>query len=276
MINRQDQKVSDNAIAVQAGGSVTIHKNGLDVADVKELALKFLEKHLPALREEAAAIARQNANDFMEKFVSKLADSNTVTAHAFSRPDSQACFSNALRDSAEKGDQIDLEFLASMVVRRLEADADPLMKLVYEEAISVLPKLTSAQIAFLVFIHFIRQGTPTRSTAIDFERTAELALPVISPGFGISSTNKDYLCSKGVISINVLTTGTSIIDHYSSRGMHFPDEESLQPFPCISSVIKHFNSDQVQTCYLTATGKIIALSALEKAFGKVDLSIWIN
>ena len=278
MINRQEQEVSDNAIAVQAGGSVTITKNGLDVADVKELAVIFLEKHLPALREEAAAVARKNAEEFMEEFVKKLAQSDTVTAEAFSRPDSQACFSDALRSSAEKGDQIDLEFLASMVVRRLEADKDPLMKLVYEEAIHVLPKLTGAQISFLILIHFTKHLTLTNATALSFERYATVVLPLITACFGLSTPNKEYMCSKGVMSINLVADANDLINRYNMMGVQLPADhaESIQNFPALNSIIEHYGTEQVPVCFLTATGKLIALSAMEKVYGKLDLTIWIN
>ena len=156
MINRQEQNSADGSIAVQANGSVTITKYGLDMAEVKELTEIFLDKHLPALRAEAEATARKHTKDFIDEFVKKLAEPNTVTPEAFAKPDSQACFSSALLSSAEKGDQIDLKLLASMVVARLGSDSDPLLKLVYEESISVIPRLTKQHIAFLTFVFFTK------------------------------------------------------------------------------------------------------------------------
>jgi hypothetical protein len=277
MINRQDQEVHDNGVALQAARDINI-TNGLNVADVKELAVLFFEKNLPALRAEAAAIARQNANEFLEEFVKKLAEPNTVTAEAFARPDSQACFSEALRSSAEKGDQIDLSFLASLVVRRLESDSDPLMKLVYEEAISVLPKLTGTQIAFLALIHFTKNLTINNATAEKLEKNASVIFPIITPGFGLSTSNKEYLCSKGVMSINLVADADLIYGRYLAMAGDLPaDDASLkESHPNLHSIIQQYRTDDIPTCFLTSSGKIIALSAMERAYGKLNMNIWIN
>lgn len=71
MINRQDQNVSDNGIAAQANRDIIINNSGLSLSDVRELVGIFLDRHLTELREEAAAIARLNAGEFLEEFVKK-------------------------------------------------------------------------------------------------------------------------------------------------------------------------------------------------------------
>lgn len=268
----------DGAIAVQANGNVNITKNGLDMAEVKELTQIFLDRHLPALRAEAEATARKHAGEFLDEFVKKLSEPNTVKPEAFARPDSQACFSSALLSSAEKGDQIDLTMLASMVVARLEQDAEPLLKLVYEEAITALPRITKEQIAFLTFILFTKHITPKNATALTLEFNAQRVLPLIEPGFLLTTANREYLCSKGLLNINLVADANLMLSNYRAGVPDFPqtDEELTALYPSLNKIIEAYGADSIPTCFLTASGKLIALSALEAAFGKLDMSIWIN
>ncbi|MCE1058558.1 hypothetical protein LU646_11790 [Pseudomonas alloputida] len=279
MINRQDQSVSGSGVAIQAQRDVVVN-NGLNVSDVRELTGIFLEKHLPALRAEAAETARQQANAFMEEFVKKLSLENSVTAEAFAKPDSQACFNEALRSSAEKGDQIDLGFLASLVVRRLEVDKDPLMKLVYEEVISVIPKLTGAQIAFIVFVHWVTNMEFRDPDIALMEKHAKLISPLILPALGMSNANKEYLVSKGVINIKGLG-GMSALDlreYYREKISDYPKNaaEVLREYPNFWELTERCADNAITACALTTTGKLIALSALEPVYGRLDFSIWIS
>lgn len=278
MINRQEQTALDGSIAIQASGDVNFTKNGLELAEVRELTEIFLERHLPALRAEAEATARKHTKEFMDEFVNKLAEPNKVTAEAFAKPDSQACFSAALLSSAEKGDQIDLKLLAAMVVRRLEKDSDPLMKLVYEEAISVTPRLTKQHIAFLTFVLFTKHisfnNNPTPAVA---EKYASTLLPLMAPGFQLSTANKEYLCSKGLLSINLVADADTLLAKYQNMIAGFPvtDADLQAGYPSLHTIIKNYGSDIIPTCFLTASGKLIALSAIESIIGKLDMSVWI-
>lgn len=279
MINKQDQNVSGSGFAVQAQRDAIIN-NGLSVSDVKELTGLFLDKHLPALRAEAAETARKQANEFMNEFVKKLSLPNSVTAEAFSKPDSQACFNEALSSSAEKGDQIDLEFLASLVVRRLEVDKDPLMKLVYEEAINVTPKLTSTQIAFIVFVHHVTNIGLADATIAMLDRDAQMLLPLVKPSYGLSKANKDYLVSKGILNVANARglDATSIRERYRSRVSDYPKvaAEVQSRYPNFWEFTERCAENSIVVCTLTTTGMLIALSAMEPVYGRLDFSIWIN
>ncbi|MCY1439319.1 hypothetical protein D9M71_555530 [compost metagenome] len=152
------------------------------------------------------------------------------------------------------------------------------MKLVYEEAISVLPRLTGAHIAFLAFIHFTKHLSIINGTTSKLETYAQLVLPAIAPSFGLSTPNKEYLCSKGLMSINWVADANTILERYKNMINDFPPsiDDLKEHHPNINSIINQYGNDNVPICFLTATGKLIALSAMERAFGKLDMSIWIN
>lgn len=278
MINRQEQSAADSSIAVQANGSVSIIKHGLELSEVRELTEIFLEKHLPALRAEAEVTARKHAEEFLNEFVSKLSETNKVAADAFARPDSQACFSAALLSSAEKGDQIDLKLLASMVIKRLENDSDPLMKLVYEESISVTPRLTKQHIAFLTFVFFTKHiSFNSKPPPQVIEMYITRVFPLIESGFHLSTANKEYLCSKGLLSINLVADANDLQARYSNMLTNFPtDEVELKTiYPNLHTTITNYGADNIPTCFLNASGKLIALSAIESVIGDMNMSTWI-
>ena len=278
MINRQDQSAIDGSIAVQANGDVIVNQHGLGMAEVKELTEIFLDKHLPALRAEAEITARKHAQEFLDEFVAKLSEPNNVTAEAFAKPDSQACFSSALLSSAEKGDQIDLKLLASMVVRRLEADTDPLIKLVYEEAINVTPRLTKQHISFLTFVLFTKSMSfNSKPPPQIVELYALRIFPLIEPAFQLSQGNKDYLCSKGLLSINLVADANNLRARFNETITGFPatEDELIAICPNLHKIIENYGNGLIQTCTLTASGKLVALSALESVLGQLDMSIWI-
>lgn len=185
MIGKQEQSAGAGAVAIQAAGDVNIR--GLQLAEVKELVEIFLERHLPALRAEAAAVAKANAGTFINEFVERLGRPNKATYEAFAKPDSQACLNVALNGSAEKGDQIDTSLLAETVLKRLETDDDPLMKLVCEESVRALTKIGRQHIAFLAFVQYSKHVRHTAfANLVQLEATAAAVLKVVEPGLRLS------------------------------------------------------------------------------------------
>ena len=279
MSNRQDQTATDGSVAAQAGRDVNIHKHGLELADVKELVELFLGVHLPSLRAEAAAIARENANAFLKEFVERLSKPNKATQSAFSKPDSQACFNTALIGSAEKGGQVDMGLLAEMVLRRLEAEDDPLLKLVCEEAVRVMPKIGRTHIAFLAFIQYTKHVRHTAFNELSqLEATASLVLPVVQPGLALSGPNQEYLASIGVLTINPVSDANLVFESMQKNYPFFPKspQELEATAPSISRLIDAFGKCGAPTVHLTSIGKLIGMLSLEKALGKVSLSVWVH
>lgn len=278
MLSKQDQVATDVAVAAQAGRDVNV-RYGLDVGEVRELTQIFLDKHMPALRQEAAAIAKENAEAFLNEFTAKLAQPNGVTHEAFAKPDSQACFSRALQASAEKGEKIDLSLLADMVVRRLEVTEDDLLTLVYEEALRVLPKLSAAHISFLSFVHYMRSVRHTKAPDLAYiEGASVLVLKVAEAGFGLSSGNREYLSSLGLLTINLVADANNIMSNMKGNYPFFPSSlPELEPeAPALHRLLDTYGKDSIPTIFLTASGKLIGTLALEKVFGKLNPKVWIQ
>ncbi|MBB4819256.1 hypothetical protein HNP29_002646 [Pseudomonas alcaligenes] len=278
---KQDQKVDGGGTAIQATGDVHVehHYHGLPLSEVRELTELFLQRQLPALRAEAMKVMEENTQKFVELVAARLAVNEKVTQEAFSKPDAQVSFNEALKGSAEKGDQIDLDMLADMVIGRLEADAEPMLKLVYEDAIRVLPRLTGAQVAFLGYVAWMRYVTHVGITEIGaLENFTTQAFAVVEDGLRLSVGSREYLVSLGLITINHVADADNSLPLLRDKYPFLPQtkDEIAQRMPAMLRFIDPWSELSTSMCFLSATGKLIGLLILQKAYGKFDLSKFIN
>ena len=276
MFEKQDQSAKEGSLAIQAGGSVNI---GLQLPEVKELMQIFLDRALPALRAEAAAVARSNAESFISEFVTLLKQPNGATPEAFAKPDAQACFNTALNGSAEKGEQIDLGILADAVLKRLESDNDPLMKLVYEESVRALTKMDRQQIAFLAYVQYTKNVRHTAFTELNqLEQTASSILKVVELGLDLSEPSQEYLASIGALTINRVASANQFPESLHQNYPFLP--ENLQDLssnaPSLHRLVIAFEKQGAPMVFLTSVGKLIGMLALERALGKVNMAVWIH
>lgn len=278
-MDKQHQEVGEGALAIQAKGDVSVVRYGLSVAEVRELTDLFLEQKLPVLKQHAADVASDNARSFCEAFTAQLAQPNKVTEQSFSKPDSQACFHDALKNCALKGSDVDFDMMSKLLIQRLEVDDDMLLKLVYEHALKALPLLTKQHIAFLTFTFVMKNiahGVPKQ--VFEMEHFHQVLLPLMEPGFGMSAGNREYMSGLGVLDINL------VADADSSRGRmmkfiaepHPSNDDFANVAPITDLLIKRYGQDSVATIFLTSSGKMIAVQALRSIFTDLNPSTWIN
>ncbi|MCY1266030.1 hypothetical protein D9M68_325470 [compost metagenome] len=278
---KQDQANHGDGDAMQAGRDVIVekHYHGLQLADVETVVQLFVERQLPVLREEAMAAMKLQTQEFLREFAARLAQPNTVSQEAFSKPDSQVCFQEALKGSAEKGDQMDLALLADMVIGRLESDNDPLIKLVYEDAVKILPRLTGAHVAFLAYLtwmRIVRHNSLKRTE--ELEPYAQSVHDMTKDAIGLSKANKEYLVSLGVITINHVTDADNSFGSMKNSYAFLPEskEQLAVEGPFLHALIEAWGAHELPLCHLNGTGKLIGLLALQKVYGKVNLKTWLN
>lgn len=278
MLEKQNQEAAEGAIAIQATGDVVLVRNGLSVVEVRELVEVFLACHLPAMREHAAATAREQAEAFLERFVAELAKSETAKPEAFASPDSQACFSTAVMGAALKGDQVDLDLLARLVVQRLEEDEDDLMKLVCEQAVALLPKLSRRHLAFIACL-FARNniGWKNPIPAVVVDGLYEKILPLMQEGWDLSHSNRDYLHSLGLYTLLPMKMPaffTKVREHLSDA--RESDEELRVQAPNISAFAIADEKSLHGNYLLTAVGRLIAVQYIAPHLNGLNPKTWIS
>ena len=275
----QSQDARDGAVAVQASGDVTVNF-GLSVPDVRALVDTFLQTSLPALQEAARTEARRNTEVFLKEFVRQLGTTSRVSNEEFAKPDAQASLSEALRGCALKGEEADVALVSRLLIERLSAVGKPLLKLVCEQAIRVLPNLTKPQIAYLAFMQytkFVRHNG--LSTLAMVEAFHALLLPLLEPGFQLSPANRQYLASCGLIVINPVADANLLPQNMRTNYPFLPptdDEIAAQGGLSIFKYMQEYVAVEGPTAFLTSTGQLIGMQHLSAALGQVNMEIWIK
>jgi hypothetical protein len=273
----QSQEATGGALAAQAGRDLYI---GLSVTDVRTLVDVFVQNHLPALQQAAREEAQRNVDKFLSEFVRQLGATDRVTAREFAKPDAQTAFNDALRGCALKGDDADIALVSRVLVERLAAADKPLLKLVAEAAIRVLPTLTKAQIAYLALVQYTKSVIHVGlSSTAQLESKFSLVIPLFELGFRLSPANRQYLASSGLLTINPVADANLFPSNLRKIYPFLPasDEQlGIEGATSILKIMAEYETVQAPTAFLTSTGQLIGMQHLASALGAVDMEIWIS
>lgn len=280
---KQDQKVESEGTAIQAGGSVHITQYlSLSSDQIEEI----IRVTYPSLQEEARRVALENSEKFARKLEKKLIDSaENIVLDKFADPDVQGCIRDAVLGCARHGDKANTETLLGLIVKRASNSSTEFLDLVISEAISIVPKLTRAQICHLSFIHFLQNTSINNLQRLeDLEPWAQKVLPSVKDGIDLSSAQRLHMEYAGVCSIaefmkmNIYEGWMKIY----GENLGYTDVEKFkkdvgEASPTLNFLLKTYDnrwsSGEVK---LTSVGHSIAIANLSTSMGKLDYSIWLN
>lgn len=151
----QSQEAGDDAINVQAGRDVSVSV-GLSLADVRQVAMDVYRANFLELAGQAADIARDRVNDFVDTFTDTLGREAPGALEEMRNPDMQYALFTAQREFARSGEKDLGEMLVKLLVDRAKAKNQDLMRLVLNESINTAPKLTSGQLDALSTVFLFR------------------------------------------------------------------------------------------------------------------------
>lgn len=284
---KQNQKIDSNSTGIQADGNITlIQNNGLSVAEVKELCLLFLRDNFPKLREEAIKTAELNVQKFAktleEKIFEKFGD---IILERFKDPDIQAAVNDAVQATARKGEKSNPSVLVNLIVERASVSNCDFKDIVISEAITVVPKITKSQIAYLALIHYMTHfGIQGLQHISQLEPFSKKALAVVSSGFGLSDSQKRHIQYAGTCSIASMMT-VDIYAGWMSNLYKYLGYTDINKFksdisthsPSSKVLLEEFDNDKKGgQVTLTSVGQAIAISHLSTSLGKLDYSIWLK
>ncbi|HIF6174184.1 TPA: LPO_1073/Vpar_1526 family protein [Vibrio parahaemolyticus] len=285
--NKQQQKVDSNSTAIQAGGNVSVTQNyGMSVSEVRELCLLFLRDNFPALRDEAIKSAEENVQKFAAELEQKIVDkSGDIVLEKFSDPDVQAAINDAVQASARKGQKANPSVLVDLITERVSGVSNDFKDIVISEAVTVVPKITKSQIAYLSFVHYMTHvGVQGLSHVSQMEPFSRQALAAVSAGFELSEPQKRHLEYAGSCSIAKMMS----IDIYGGwmtqlyKYMGYTDinvfKSDIAKFsPTTKLLLDTFDRGSKDgQVTLTSVGQAIAIANLTTTLGKLDYSIWLK
>ena len=287
MGDKQEQHVGQEGTAMQAGRDLTVTNNyGLSVADVKALCLQVFRDNFPALREEASRAAKNNVQDFVKSLEVKIVEkSKHIDFGRFSDPDVQATINDAVLANARKGEKANPSVLVDLITERVSSSTNDYKDIVISEAVTVVPKLTKAQMAYLSFIHYmIRIIVQNLSHVSGLEPYSRKVLQLVEPGFSLSESQKRHIEYAGACSILSMMS-IDIYKDWMDRKYEHLKYTDLEKFkddltthsPSSKILLDAFDKDiKDGEVTLTSVGQAIAIANLSRTLGKIDYSIWLK
>ena len=130
--------------------------------------------------------------------------SEKIILEKFTDPDVQATINDAVKGSARRGEKANPSLLVDLITERASSSTNDFKDIVISEAVTVVPKITKSQIAYLSFIHYMTNMSFQRLKHIsELELYSVPALSVVSEGFNLSSSQKKHLEYAGTCSIGM-------------------------------------------------------------------------
>jgi hypothetical protein len=280
--DKQEQSAQAGSTAVQAGRDVHFH--GMSVTDVRELCILFLRDNFPKLREEAIRVAEEHVKAFASNLEDRIAnDAAKVELEKFSDPDVQATINDAVLAAARKGDGAHPNILCTLISERVSKISNNYKEIVLAEAIHVVPRLTSEQISFISFAHFVRslifQQLPNVNA---LEEVGRIGLKIAHGGLGLSKSQRQHIQYSGAATIFDMLTGDIYdIMRQEYKYLGFADgatfKSSLLFFaPSYNKLLEHYVSENLFSVNLTSVGQAIAIANISNHINGLDYSVWLK
>ncbi len=280
-----DQSVTKSEHVTQVAGNVqVVHNHGISLNDLKDIVTILMREHMPALKAEAAATARENAEEFCKTFEEKLAPQIPhINPKNFADPDIQSSIHDAVLNSAKKGKNAHAELLASTLILRLKEAPESYPSLVCSEAIKIIPSLTANQISFLTLAVFLLSTKINSANSLsDLLPLATAVYEMCVDSYPVLESEKGYLQFKGCVSINRFSGGSYLDVMKSNYGFlsQIPDPKEAEKQFIEFAVLKRFseiyNDTNMSQITLTPVGMVIGVTNMARHVPNIDYKNWLN
>lgn len=274
--NNKAINAGDGSTNIQ-GKTVNVTNNGLSYSEVKEVAMDVFKSNFYELGESAAKTARERAEQMTNDYLEKLEKVSPNSISNVNDPDVQYAIYSAQMHHARLGNKEISKLLVDILVNRTKIVDETLMRLVLNESIEVIPKLTLRQIDALTFLFIV--GNVSYSGSL--EEYISMMMP-FSKSLSLEPTFYQHLQYTGCISISIGEKDFNTIiknrfpDKLEKSGVNVTDE--LLAIDTNVGKVQHYWKDSLaKNSTLTSVGIAVAhANFVNKSGIKADLSIWIK
>lgn len=280
--NKKEIHAGDDSTNIQAQ-NVTIQHNGLSYTAVKEVAMDVFKSNFYDLGKTVENIINERAEEIINEYLKRLISKNPEALKNTEDADLRFMIYEAQKNHARRGDKEIADLLVDILIDRTTIKDETLVKIVYNEALEILPKLTSKQINMLTVIFILRyvnMGSIFRVEELNF--IIKRFTDVVPEGEFFYQHLQYTGCisiSVGAVNyINILKKAYPNLVSATHENEDLLFKENLQIVaPYLYMFLEKIDKTQIQNCSLTSVGIAIALSNLKKSI-KVDwdLGIWIK
>lgn len=203
----QRQQGGDRSVNLQ--GETVIYQSGITVSDARDIAEDVFKANALELAGIAKEVATARCQEWSALFLSRLSQESPDLLGKLVDPDIQYALFSAQKNFARSGDQVLGHALIDLLVKRCQVDARSLEKLVLNEAIETVPKLTHGQVAILTVIWSLTR-TYEPATLSPSHLATEWARRIgpLVPEMSGSRANLEHLSYAGCLTMGTVLYGS--------------------------------------------------------------------
>lgn len=283
-ISNQNQKSGDTSTNLQAGRDIIMNNSSvIALYSIEEISKQLLNSVFGEFSEETKMQISKNQKSFSQVLTEKLQNITkdySEVKKVIDSPDFQY-ISKKASISASRSSSTDLhKNLSSLIVQRVNFDNEDLKRIVYNEAITTIEKLTVDQLKILTLCFLLKRTKQNGLTNLEqFKQYLEQKIkPFID--FKRTTAEFEHLAYAGCASISIASH--DIVGLFKGN---YPDifKDSNNPEGLLAGndtaikLIATWKETQIQNMNLTSVGIVIASTFYEQVTNdKINIDIWIN
>ncbi|PEZ83067.1 hypothetical protein CN374_29055 [Bacillus cereus] len=280
--NKKEIHAGNNSMNVQAQNA-SIQYYGISYSEAKEVAMDVFKSNFYDLGGKVEKLVNERAEEIINRYLEQLEEANPKAITNTEDPDVRFAIYEVQKSYARLGDKDIADLLVDVLVDRTITKERSLLRIVYNEALEIMPKLTSKQIDVLTVIFLIRYVNLGANFSIDYLNEI---MTKIANNISRAEFFYQHLQYTGCISMGFgLGNITNILKkHYPNLVPSSTDNEDLifnenlqNIAPYVHSLVKIWDGTNLCNFKLTSVGIAIALSNFKKKVDcDWDLAVWIR
>lgn len=283
MTGKQSQTSGDSSINVQSGGDTNITQNSVVLYSIEEVSKKLLESAFGELPDATKSDIKSNQKSYFESLSDKLREINKQAGDVkkiIESPDFQYISKKATISASRSSSEELHGNLAALIVNRINHDHEALKRIIYNEAIDAIEKLTHDQLQILStgFILTRTKLEGVNSVAQFKQFLDQRVKPFLC--FKNTITEFQHLVYVGCANIGLLNVDLKklFVKNYPNIFMESDDIfEVLKDNSTAMQLKALASATPITRLELTPVGIVIAATHLEQVTrDKLNMDIWIN
>jgi hypothetical protein len=270
MINRKQEITGGDYSNNVQGNEVTVHQHGMSYSDIKDIAMDVFKSNFYDLGERIETVVNERAEKLINKYLDELKKQSPESLSNTNDPDVRFVIYEAQKNHARRNDDEIADLLVDLLVSRTKQKDQKFITLVCNEALEIIPKLTTKQIDILTVIFIVKH---VNIGAVFNVKDLPLFMNQFLQGINSDEFVFQHLQYSGCISISI---GSVNINKILSGA--YPNDPIIDDLQLrYQKLIDLWGTTKFENSSLTSVGIAIALSNFKKKTGATwELETWIK
>lgn len=291
MDKKHEINSGDNSTNIQGRHVLVNQQIGISYSDARQIALDVFKQNFYELSEEAKSVALERAEQLIDEFLRKLEKELPEEIEKVKDPDAQYTLIKAQSIYARNGEPDTLEILTNLLKERFRVKEDSLKKIVLNEAIETIPKLTINQLNLLTAIFLVKNCKMSKVRVLIESLNSIITDDLVQ--FLQDRNYFEHLVYVGATSNDITTDSSQNLEYfirksYSEELIEKVEGNTLDVLdPPVrnqfiidtlsESVFNKWNHGYINRYALTSVGIALAVTHFNNVMNaNVDLNIWIK